>query len=86
MAGTVGFEPTHAEIKTQSLTTWRRPNFRVAAQLTPKTRHFRVRKSSFTLVIHFFCLELSGFRSNLSSLETLMFYLLVDTIVSDLRI
>ena len=26
MAGTVGFEPTHAEIKTQSLTTWRRPN------------------------------------------------------------
>ncbi len=25
MAGTVGFEPTHAEIKTQSLTTWRRP-------------------------------------------------------------
>ena len=25
MAGTVGFEPTNAEIKTQSLTTWRRP-------------------------------------------------------------
>ncbi len=50
MAGTVGFEPTHAEIKTQSLTTWRRPNFRVTAQLTPKTRYFRVRKRSFTLV------------------------------------
>ena len=26
MAGTVGIEPTNAEIKTQSLTTWRRPN------------------------------------------------------------
>ncbi len=26
MAGLVGFEPTHAEIKTQSLTTWRQPN------------------------------------------------------------
>ncbi len=26
MAGAVGLEPTHAEIKTQSLTTWRRPN------------------------------------------------------------
>ena len=25
MAGTVGIEPTNAEIKTQSLTTWRRP-------------------------------------------------------------
>ena len=50
MAGTVGFEPTHAEIKTQSLTTWRRPNLRVTTQLTPKTRHSRVGKSSFTIV------------------------------------
>ena len=26
MAGAVGFEPTHTEIKTQGLTTWRRSN------------------------------------------------------------
>jgi hypothetical protein len=26
LAGTVGFEPTHAGIKTPCLTTWRRPN------------------------------------------------------------
>ncbi len=82
MAGTVGFEPTHAEIKTQSLTTWRRPNYRVAAQLTSKTQYCRVRKKIiYTCKFHFFCLELSGFRSNLSSVEILIFYLLVDTIV-----
>jgi hypothetical protein len=26
MAGAAGFEPAHAEIKTQCLTAWRRPN------------------------------------------------------------
>ena len=35
MAGTVGFEPTNAEIKTQSLTTWRRPKNGVSNSVTP---------------------------------------------------